>query len=125
MEISIYLNNGMHYNVMIPTYNAEELSNTINQPGVNVITIGDIVLSKHVIIATVPTESVKDPNLSIYLGNQMSFTTYDSEYNAANFAKLLNNQALTMVPLGDAMLNRNSVMMVAPIVNAPDTEEQV
>ena len=58
MNITIYLNNGMQFNASVEGYDAAEFSTKMNNPQITVMSIGDIVLSKHAVMMIVPTEVV-------------------------------------------------------------------
>lgn len=53
-------------------------------------------------------------NITIYLNNSMQFTATVEGYNAAEFSAQLNNQQITMVSIGDIVLNKHAVMMIVP-----------
>lgn len=58
-------------------------------------------------------------NITIYLHNNKSFTTYIENYNSVEFAKQLNDTKNMVVAVGDVIVNKNSINMIAP----SETEE--
>lgn len=58
MNITIYLNNGMEFKASVEGYNAAEFSTKLNNPQLQVITIGDIVVNKHAVMMVVPSDVV-------------------------------------------------------------------
>lgn len=53
-------------------------------------------------------------NITIYLNNGMQFNATVEGYDAAEFSVQLNNQQITMVSIGDIVLNKHAVMMIVP-----------
>lgn len=53
-------------------------------------------------------------NLTIYLNNGMQFTAEVEGYDATEFAVGLNNPQITVVSIGDIVLNRHAILMVVP-----------
>lgn len=56
MDITIYLNNGMHFNATVLNFNASEFTASLNNPQVTMVSIGDVILNKHAVMMIVPTE---------------------------------------------------------------------
>lgn len=55
MNITIYLNNGMQFDAIVEGYKGAEFAEKMNNPQLQVITIGDIVLNKHAVMMVVPS----------------------------------------------------------------------
>jgi sRNA-binding regulator protein Hfq len=53
-------------------------------------------------------------NITIYLNNSMQFNATVEGYNAADFSAQLNNPQITMVSIGNIVLNKHAVMMIVP-----------
>lgn len=53
-------------------------------------------------------------NITIYLHNDKSFTTFIEGYNSVEFAKQLNDHQNMVVAIGDIIVNKNSINMIAP-----------
>ena len=62
-------------------------------------------------------------DITIFLGNGQSFNASDTDYNAAGFAKSLNNPQILMVNIGDIVINKHAVQMIVP--TATIVNEQV
>lgn len=60
MELTIYLNNGMQFDATVEGYNAAEFALTLNNSQVTVVSIGDIVLSRHAVLMVVPRDVVSE-----------------------------------------------------------------
>lgn len=58
-------------------------------------------------------------NLTIYLTNQMQFNVTVDNYDATDFAIKMNNPQLTVISLGDVVLNKHAVMMIVPTEVVP------
>lgn len=54
MKIEIHLNNGMKFTADVTGYNGAEFTTQLNNPQISFVNIGDLVLSKHTIILTMP-----------------------------------------------------------------------
>lgn len=53
-------------------------------------------------------------NITIYLNNGMQFNATVEGYDATEFSAQLNNQQITMVSIGNIVLNKHAVMMIVP-----------
>lgn len=53
-------------------------------------------------------------NITIYLNNSMQFNALVEGYVASDFSAQLNNPQITMVSIGDIVLNKHAVMMIVP-----------
>lgn len=53
-------------------------------------------------------------NITIYLHNNKSFTTSIEGYDSKDFAKQLNDHQNMVVAIGDVIVNKNSINMIAP-----------
>jgi len=63
-------------------------------------------------------------NVTIYLHNGSSFIANVPEYNASTFAGQLNDPKLLMLAVGNVVVNKNTVQLIAP-TPAPTTETTV
>ncbi|QJT71652.1 hypothetical protein [Psychrobacillus phage Spoks] len=57
--------------------------------------------------------------ITIYLNNGMQFSADVEGYDAAEFSNKMNNPQLTMISIGDIVLNKHAVMMVIPTEIVP------
>lgn len=53
-------------------------------------------------------------NITIYLNNGMKFNATVEGYDASDFSTQLNSQQITMVSIGNIVLNKHAVMMIVP-----------
>lgn len=60
MDITIYLNNGMQFNATVEGFNGAEFAEKMNNPQLNVLSIGDVVINKHAVMMIVPSTAVKE-----------------------------------------------------------------
>lgn len=58
-------------------------------------------------------------NITIYLNNGMQFQATVEGYNAVEFSASLNNPQITMVSIGNIVLNKHAVMMIVPTESLP------
>lgn len=56
MTIEIHLNNGMKFTADVAGYNGTEFTKQLNNPQVNHVNIGDLVLSKHAVVLVMPVQ---------------------------------------------------------------------
>lgn len=56
MAIEIHLNNGMVFTANVMGYNGTEFTKQLNNPQVNHVNIGDLVLSKHAVVLVMPVQ---------------------------------------------------------------------
>lgn len=59
-------------------------------------------------------------NIQISLHDGMTLTAEIDNYNAADLASKLNDQNLLMVAVGDAIINKNTVKLILPVVAEED-----
>lgn len=57
MKIEIHLNNGMKFTADVEGYDGGTFTQALNNPQVNHVNIGDLVLSKHSVILVMPKVS--------------------------------------------------------------------
>lgn len=53
-------------------------------------------------------------NITIYLHNNTSFSAEVANYDAATFAQQLNDPKILMVAIGNVIVNKNTVQLIAP-----------
>lgn len=53
-------------------------------------------------------------NITVYLNNGMQFNASVEGYDAADFSTKMNNPQLTVISIGNIVLNKHAVMMVIP-----------
>lgn len=58
MEIEIHLNNGMKFTATVTGYSGDEFTKSLNNPQINHVNIGDLVLSKHAVVMVMPVQEV-------------------------------------------------------------------
>lgn len=58
MQIKIYLNNGITFTADAADYNGAEFASAINDRDLQVVSVGDLVISKHAILLVVPADVV-------------------------------------------------------------------
>lgn len=58
MQIKIYLNNGLTFTADAAEYNGSGFAKAINDPQLQVVSIGDLVISKHAILLVAPADVV-------------------------------------------------------------------
>lgn len=121
MDLTIHLNNGTTFNAIVEGYNAVELAKNLNIPQTQVMSIGDVVISKNAFSMITPTVEDIDANVSVYLNNGKMINIKDVDYNAANFTAYVNDSQTQVVPLGSTIMNKHSVMLVVPISNNTTT----
>lgn len=54
MEIEIHLNNGMKFTANVTGYEGGAFTEQLNNPQINHVNIGDLVLSKHAVLMIMP-----------------------------------------------------------------------
>ena len=57
MKIEIYLNNGMKFTADVTGYSGKDFTADLNNPQLNHINIGDVVMSKHAILMVMPVDA--------------------------------------------------------------------
>lgn len=60
MKIEIHLTNGMKFTATVEGYSGEEFTKALNNPQVNHVNIGDLVLSKHAVTLVMPVQETQD-----------------------------------------------------------------
>jgi sRNA-binding regulator protein Hfq len=53
-------------------------------------------------------------NLKVYLNDGNVITTQMETYDVATITSILNDQRTLMVPIGNAIINKNAIKMVIP-----------
>lgn len=122
MEIVLNLNNQMSFDITSSEYNPKELAKGLNNPQVQNIQLGGLVVAKGAIMSLVPKEQV-NPNIALYLNNGVVIPIRVDGFDPTAFTNDLNNQALTMIVLGNAIINKYTFMMVAPMESEEVIEE--
>lgn len=62
MQIKIYLNNGITFTADAAEYNGASFAQAINDRDSQVVSIGDLVISKHAILLVAPADVVDGKN---------------------------------------------------------------
>ena len=57
--------------------------------------------------------------ITIYLNNGLQFNATAEGYDATDFSTKINNPQLTVIPIGDMVLNKHAVMMIVPTEVVP------
>ncbi|GKV64669.1 MULTISPECIES: hypothetical protein [unclassified Sporosarcina] len=52
--------------------------------------------------------------IKIYLNNGITFTANAAEYNGAAFAKAINDREAQVVAVGDLVISKHAILLVAP-----------
>ncbi|OXS77969.1 hypothetical protein [Domibacillus enclensis] len=101
-------------------YNAAELAAQANAPGVTVVMLGSMVISKNAIKHIVSAEPLtQQPNTQIQLADGKSITDYVANYNATDIAKQFNDPRTSLVTIGDTLVSKNAFKLVLQL---PATE---
>lgn len=58
MNITIFLGNGQSLNADVEDYNPVEFTQSLNNPQILMVNIGDIVINKHAVQMIVPSTSI-------------------------------------------------------------------
>ncbi|MBS4191181.1 hypothetical protein KHA94_13410 [Bacillus sp. FJAT-49705] len=61
MDITIFLVNGQSLKANVTDYNAVEFTQSLNNPQILMVNIGDIVINKHAVQMIVPSDSINAP----------------------------------------------------------------
>lgn len=117
MQTAIHLSNGMIFNLDAPDYNAEDFASNLNKNNLQMLTVGNISLNKTAINYIVPKETPENANVRIYLNNATGsiIDTYIEEFKAEDISFSGNNPMFNVMAIGDVVINKHMVMMVAPI----------
>ena len=116
MEIILSLGNQMSFNISASEFDPVAFAKGLNEPQVKNVTIGSIVANKDAIISIIPKDQV-DPNVTLYLNNGDAVHIRVEDYNAAELTRDLNDPRLTMIVLGDSIINKYMFMMLVPDSN--------
>lgn len=57
MKIEIHLNNNMKFTANVTGYNGESFTAQLNNPQINHVNIGDLVLNKHSVLLVMPVQT--------------------------------------------------------------------
>lgn len=57
--------------------------------------------------------------ITIFLNNGLQFNATVEGYNPSEFTTSMNNPQVTMISIGDMILNKNAVMMIIPTEIVP------
>lgn len=60
MNLTVYLNNGMSFNISVEGYNAQEFSKMMNESSIVTVAIGNMIVNKNGIFLIVPSEVVEN-----------------------------------------------------------------
>lgn len=52
--------------------------------------------------------------IKIYLNNGITFTADAAEYNGGKFAEAINNRETQVVSIGDLVISKHAILLVAP-----------
>lgn len=52
--------------------------------------------------------------IKIYLNNGITFTAEATDYNGSDFAKAINNRETQVVSIGDLVISKHAILLVAP-----------
>lgn len=113
MEITLSLGNQMSFDISASEFDPVAFTKGLNEPQVKNVTIGSIVANKDAIISIIPKDQV-DPNVTLYLNNGDAVHIRVEDYNAAELTRDLNDPRLTMIVLGNSIINKYMFMMLVP-----------
>ncbi|MBW3113015.1 hypothetical protein KYJ26_14290 [Bacillus sp. MCCB 382] len=115
MNISINFHDNGTITADFTDYNAESLAQKLNDPQITMITVGNVVINKGNIKSILPETPTDNPNVNVYLNDGITVPVFIESYDANDVAVDLNNQKKVVVDLGELIVHRNGVKMIAPV----------
>jgi hypothetical protein len=118
MNIQITLHDGSTITGNMNNFNAAELAAKMNDQRILMITVGDIIVNKNHVKSMAPTEVVEIEGMTmiqILSDKGEVFTIALEAYNADDYSSIMNDQRLTFVSIGNAILNKNIIKLVGPV----------
>lgn len=112
MKVNIYLNDNKVISMESPSFDAQDMESKLNNPKLLMLVVGDFVLNKNTIAAMGPESTT--PTAEITLHNGLVLSTHIEGFNATEIADKMNQQTI-ITSIGEMVLNKNIVRMVAPL----------
>ncbi|MCM3573269.1 hypothetical protein M3172_08685 [Mesobacillus subterraneus] len=112
MKVNIYLNDNKVISMESTSFDAQDMESKLNNPKLLMLVVGDFVLNKNTIAAMGPEST--SPTVEITLHNGLVLPTHIDSFNPTEIAEKMNQQAI-ITSIGEMVLNKNIVRMVAPL----------
>lgn len=115
MNFTINLNDGSFFSATLSDFSSTSFAQGLNDQKINAIAFGGIVLNKNIIGSITPTDVDPNANVAIYLNNGKEFKDFVENYSAADYVTQINDQRLSFIVIGNSIVSKNMVKMIAPI----------
>lgn len=112
MKVNIYLNDNKSISMESESFDAQEMESKLNNPKLLMLVVGNYVLNKNTIAAMGPEST--NPTAEVTLHNGLVLPIHIENFNASEIAEKMNQQSI-ITSIGEMVLNKNIVRMVAPL----------
>lgn len=115
MNIRIHLHDGLKISAENTSFSATETAATLNDRRIVVTSIGDYIINKNAIKMIAPIEEPESPNVTVFMHDGDMKNLAVENYVAADIKAQINNPEILAIVVGDAVINKNHVKMIAPV----------
>ncbi|KAB2335091.1 hypothetical protein [Bacillus mesophilum] len=118
IRMKVMLHDGTSLTADDKAYNPADIEATLNNQRIQIMTIGNVLVNKNVIQSISPESRETDSNLYISYQNGLVVEAYDENFNSTDLGNKLNDQKNLFVAVGDVIINKNLLKMIAPVQSA-------
>ncbi|GLY09608.1 hypothetical protein [Pseudobacillus badius] len=115
MNIAIQLHDGLKISAENTSFSAAETAATLNDRRIVVTSIGDYIINKNAIKMIAPIEDPEKPDVTVFTHDGEAKNLAAENYVAADIQAQINNPEILAIVIGDAVINKNTVKMIAPV----------
>lgn len=117
MDMKIVMHEGS-VTVSSSNFSAEEYATGLNNQRVLVTAFGDLIISKNAIRMIIPAIDEPNPTVTVHTIDNQQIPLNAGEYATADMVAKFNDPTVLMLAIGPAVINKNQIKMIVPVVQA-------
>lgn len=113
-NLQIALHDGMVIDASLDDFDVQGYTQTINDSSIVMLTIGKTIISKNT-VQYLHLSDENAPNVEVFLHDGNKLSVYADNFNEVDISNEFNNPKLSMVAVGNAIVNKNAVKLITPV----------
>lgn len=115
MEVQVKMINGLSFETSIEEYDAQVLTETLNNQEYSMVIIGDVIAQRYSVVRVVPKVENPEANVEITLNDNTVIKVYEEDYNPLAVLQSINSAGGGMVPIGEVVLQASQIVRIMRI----------
>ncbi|WEZ09984.1 hypothetical protein P5663_09140 [Priestia flexa] len=115
MEVQVKMINGLNFETVIEGYDAQVLTETLNNQEYSMVIIGDVIAQRYSVTRVMPKVENQEANVEITLNDNTVIKVYVENYNPLTVLQSINSASGGMVAIGEAVLQASQIVRIMRI----------